>query len=251
MSILDNIPLVLANRANYGTTRRAEDIKYLVFHYTGNDGDNDANNAAYFRDHVVEASAHYFVDDDSITQSVPDLYVAYAVGGKLWSDTGRTGGGTMYGVITNRNSLSIEMCDTRRDSVLQATEATMERAAALGRALMDKYGITPDRVYRHFDVTGKHCPAYLMAPDKWAEFKARLEEIDVTEERVKELVEAAVKAAQPKIYTSIQACPDWVQETVQRAVDRGVLEGDQAGRLHLTDDNLVNLQLLANLGLLD
>lgn len=250
MSMLDHIPLVLANRANYGTTRRAADIQYLVYHYTGNDGDNDANNAAYFRDHVVEASAHYFVDDDSITQSVPDLYVAYAVGGKLWSDTGRTGGGTMYGVITNRNSLSIEMCDTRRDSVLQATEATMERAAALGRALMDKYGITPDRVYRHFDVTGKHCPAYWMDEAAWAGFKARLEE-RMTEDRVREIVGEALQAARPQVYTTVAGCPDWAREMVQRAVDRGVLEGDQAGRLHLTDDNLVNLQLLANLGLLD
>lgn len=249
MSILDNIPLVLANRANYGTTRRAEDIKYLVFHYTGNDGDNDANNAAYFRDHVVEASAHYFVDDDSITQSVPDLYVAYAVGGKLWSDTGRTGGGTMYGVITNRNSLSIEMCDTRRDGVLQATEATMARAAALGRALMEKYNIPLSRVYRHFDVTGKHCPAYLMDAGKWAEFKARLED-DMTKEEIQAIVNAAVKSAQPKVYTSVQACPEWARETVQRAVDKGVLKGDQAGLLHLTDDNLVNLQMLNHLGLL-
>lgn len=250
MSILDNIPLVLANRGNYGTTRRAEDIKYLVFHYTGNDGDNDANNAAYFRDHVVEASAHYFVDDDSITQSVPDLYVAYAVGGKLWSDTGRTGGGTMYGVITNRNSLSIELCDTRRDGMLQATEATVERAAALSRALMDKYGITPDRVYRHFDVTGKHCPAYWMDEAAWADFKARLEE-RMTEDRVREIVGEALQAARPQVYTTVAGCPDWAREMVQRAVDKGILKGDQAGQLHLTDDNLVNLQLLANLGLLD
>lgn len=249
MSIFDNIPLVLANRANYGTTRRAEDIKYLVYHYTGNDGDNDANNAAYFRDHVVEASAHYFVDDDSITQSVPDLYIAYSVGGKLWSDTGRTGGGSMYGVITNRSSLSIEMCDTRRDGILQATEATMARAAALGRALMEKYNIPLSRVYRHFDVTGKHCPSYLMDAHKWAEFKERLED-DMTKEEIQAIVNAAVKAAQPKVYTSVQACPDWARETVQRAVDKGVLKGDQAGLLHLTDDNLVNLQMLNHLGLL-
>lgn len=248
--MFDHIPLVLANRANYGTTRRAADIQYLVYHYTGNDGDTDANNAAYFQSHVVEASAHYFVDDDSITQSVPDLYVAYAVGGKLWSDAGRTGGGTMYGAVTNRNSLSIELCDTRRDGMLQATEATMERAAVLGRALMDKYGIPQDRVYRHFDVTGKHCPAYWMDEAAWADFKARLEE-RMTEDRVREIVGEALQAARPQVYTTVAGCPDWAREMVQRAVDRGVLEGDQAGRLHLTDDNLVNLQLLANLGLLD
>ena len=89
---LTKIPMVLANRKNYGESRKAEDIKYLVFHYTANDGDHDTANANYFKNNVVYASAHYFVDDDSITQSVPDLYSAYAVGGNKWSDCGKTGG---------------------------------------------------------------------------------------------------------------------------------------------------------------
>ena len=76
------------------------------------------------------------------------------------------------------------------------------------------------------------------------------EESDVTEERVQELIDAAVKAARPAVYTSVEECPEWARPTVQAAVDKGVLKGDQAGRLHLTDDNLVNLQMLANLGLL-
>ena len=246
---LDSIPLVPAARGNHGGTRRAEDIRYLVYHYTGNDGDTDANNAAYFRDNVVEASAHYFVDDDSVTQSVPDLTIAYAVGGNKWADCPQTGGGSMYGVIKNRNSISIEMCATKRDGSLMATEATLARAAELGRALMAKYHIPIDRVYRHFDVTGKHCPAYFMNGDAWAEFKTRLEDPDVTEERVKELISEAVKAAQPKVYTSVEECPEWARPAVQAAVAKGVLRGDQADLLHLTDDNLVNLQMLANLGL--
>ena len=35
------------------------------------------------------------------------------------------------------------------------------------------------------------------------------------------------------------------------AVDCGVLQGNQSGALHLTDDNLVNLQMLRNAGLLE
>ena len=247
---LSSIPLVMAARGSYGGTRRAEEIRYLIYHYTGNDGDTDANNANYFKNNVVEASAHYFVDDDSVTQSVPDLTIAYAVGGDKWADCGKTGGGSMYGIIKNRNSISIEMCDTRRDGTIMATEATLARAIELGRALMAKYSIPIERVYRHFDVTGKHCPAYFMDAGQWAEFKSRLEGPDVTEERVKELIDAAVKAARPAVYTSVEECPEWARPTVQAAVDKGVLKGDQAGRLHLTDDNLVNLQMLANLGLL-
>ena len=61
---------------------------------------------------------------------------------------------------------------------------------------------------------------------------------------------AAVTAARPPVYTSVENCPAWARETVQKAVDEGVLRGDQGGGLRLTDDNLVNLQMLRNLGLL-
>ena len=146
-----------------------------MYHYTGNDGDRAANNAKYFQNNIVKASAHYFVDDTTVWRSVPDLKVAWSVGGSKYANADKTGGGTMYGVISNTNSLSIEMCDTIRNGVYQASEATLSNAAALGRALMEKYGIPIENVYRHFDVTGKHCPSYLVNAQKWAEFKKRLE----------------------------------------------------------------------------
>lgn len=165
----------LANSGNYGGSRNASQIRYLVYHYTGNDGDRAANNAKYFQNNIVKVSAHYFVDDTTVWRSVPDLKVAWSVGGSKYANADKTGGGTMYGVITNTNSISIEMCDTIRNGVYQASEATLANAAALGRALMEKYGIPIENVYRHFDVTGKHCPSYLVSAQKWAEFKKRLE----------------------------------------------------------------------------
>lgn len=165
----------LANSENYGGSRNASQIRYLVYHYTGNDGDRAANNAKYFQNNIVKASAHYFVDDTTVWRSVPDLKVAWSVGGSKYANADKTGGGTMYGVITNTNSISIEMCDTIRNGVYQASEATLANAAALGRALMEKYDIPIENVYRHFDVTGKHCPSYLVNAQKWAKFKKRLE----------------------------------------------------------------------------
>ena len=165
----------LANPGNYGGSRNASQIRYLVYHYTGNDGDKAANNAAYFQRNIVKASAHYFVDDTTVYLSVPDLKIAWSVGGSKYANADKTGGGTMYGVITNTNSISIEMCDTIRNGVYQASEATLANAAALGRELMEKYHIPIENVYRHFDVTGKHCPSYLVNAQKWAEFKKRLE----------------------------------------------------------------------------
>ena len=45
----------LANSGNYGGSRNASQIRYLVYHYTGNDGDRAANNAKYFQNNIVKA----------------------------------------------------------------------------------------------------------------------------------------------------------------------------------------------------
>lgn len=155
-----NIKQKLANKANYGSQRSTDKIKYLVYHFTANDGDTDENNGKYFANNVVKASAHYFVDDDSVTQSVPDNYVAWSVGGSKYSNCKTTGGGMFYGACTNTNSLSIEICDDVKNGVIYPSDKTIQNALELGEYLMKKYSIPKENVIRHFDVTGKLCPAY-------------------------------------------------------------------------------------------
>lgn len=161
----------IANSANYGAKRNTSNIKYLVYHYTSNDGDHDEGNANYFHNNVVKASAHYFVDDDSVTQSVYDDYVAYSVGGKCQSAHH-----PLYNICTNSNSISIEMCDTTKDGTVSISEATLENSITLGRLLMHKYNIPLDRVIRHYDVNGKLCPNCndLLNDKTWNAFKQRL-----------------------------------------------------------------------------
>ena len=149
-----------ANKNNYGAKRSTSNIKYIVIHYTANDGDTDEANANYFASRVVKASAHYFVDDDSVTQSVPDNYVAWSVGGTKYSNCKTTGGGKYYAKCTNSNSISIELCDTKKDGKIYPTKKTIENAIELTRKLMKKYNIPSTNVIRHFDVTGKTCPVY-------------------------------------------------------------------------------------------
>ena len=216
----------LANSQNYGGQRPASAIKYIVIHYTANDGDHDESNAKYFKNNITKSSAHYFVDDDSITMSVPELRVAWAVGGTKWKDCATTGGGKMYGQITNANSISIEMCDTLRNGTVKATEQTMANTAALVRSLMKKYNIDIDHVYRHFDVTGKHCPAYFMNASAWAEFKERLKEGDPVE-----------------VYKTLNDIPGWGKETVKKLMAHGSLKGDADGNLNL-DRNMLRLLVI-------
>lgn len=153
----------IAARANYGTIRNVNNIKYIVIHYTGNDGDSDESNSKYFKNNIVKASAHYFVDDNSITQSVPDNYLAYAVGGKKYNNSG----GRLYGTVNNSNSISIELCDTVKNGIVYPSAQTIANAIDLVQYLMKKYDIPAHRVIRHYDVNGKPCPIYWTNDVRW------------------------------------------------------------------------------------
>ena len=211
-----DIKIKTANRSNYGGKRNIADIKYIVIHYTANDGDTDEGNGNYFANNIVGASAHYFVDDDSITRSVPDDYIAWAVGGSKYK---YTKGGTFYGKCTNANSISIELCDTKKNGVYDFTEATIKNAADLVKLLMKKYNVPVERVIRHYDVTGKVCPKPFVDDEKaWKEFKERL--VDNMEKR----------------YNKISELPTWAKPTIQKLVNEGKIA--DGNKLDMSEDML-------------
>lgn len=148
----------LAHRSNYGNSRSTSTIKFIVLHYTANDGDTDEGNGSYFANNVTKTSAHYFVDDNSITQAVPDNYIAYHCG---------TNGTYKHIACRNANSIGIELCDTVKDGKVYPTAKTIANAVTLVKELCAKYDIPPERVIRHYDVTGKACPAYWTDDTKW------------------------------------------------------------------------------------
>lgn len=165
----------LADKSNYGSSRIASSIKYIVWHYTANDGDTDEANGKYFNSPNRNASAHYFVDDDSITQSVPDNYVAWSVGGNRYANYKTTGGAKLYGIAKNANTLNIELCDTQKNGKYNVSDKTLSNAIALTKDLMKKYNIPIENVIRHFDVTGKSCPAYYVDEILWNEVKNKIQ----------------------------------------------------------------------------
>lgn len=148
----------LAHRSNYGNQRNLGSIKFIVLHYTANDGDSDESNGNYFANNVTKTSAHYFVDSDSVTQTVPDNYVAYHCG---------TTGTYKHVACRNTNSIGIEICDDKKNGLVYPSTQTIGNAVALTKELMEKYSIPPERVIRHFDVTGKKCPAYWVDNAAW------------------------------------------------------------------------------------
>ena len=149
----------IANRKNYGYSRSTRNIKWIVVHFTANDGDSDESNARYFKNNIVKASAHYFVDDDSVTQSVPDNYVAYSVGGDKYKNTK---GAKYFNIVNNTNSLNIELCDTVKNGKNDLSAKTRANAILLIKQKAKKYGIDRNHIIRHWDVTGKNCPKYFV-----------------------------------------------------------------------------------------
>jgi len=143
------------------TVRSNRTISYIVIHWVG--GVSPAkNNATYFKNNELSSSAHYFVDDTSIYQSVEDKDRAWHCGttGKYYHD-----------VCRNDNSIGIEMC---LDKANHISDKTIANTAELVQYLMAKYSIPEANVIRHYDVTRKQCPAIYVDTAKWETLKATL-----------------------------------------------------------------------------
>ena len=213
---MGDIKVKLANRSNYGGKRNTANIEYIVIHYTANDGDTAKGNGNYFANNIVGVSSHYFVDDDSIINSVQDDYIAWAVGGNKYK---YTKGAAFFGKCTNADSISVELCDIKKNGVYDFTEATIKNAAELVKLLMEKYNVPIEKVIRHYDITGKICPKPFVENEKaWKEFKERL--VDKMEKR----------------YNKISELPAWAKPTIQKLVNEGKIA--DGNKLDLSEDML-------------
>ena len=225
----------LSDSRNY-RRGRALPVSYLVVHYTGNRGDTAKDNADYFAAGARDASAHYFVDEDEVWRSVPEGDTAWHCGGAAYLHDG----------CRNGNSIGIEVCMWDKAGGLRP--GSIQRAAELCRELMDRYGIDAGHVLRHYDVTGKRCPAPMVDdPALWAQFK---EAIDMTRDEVQALVDRALEAREAVRYDTMDQVPAWGRETVRKLMAKGALRGDGGG-LGLSYDLLRVLVINDRTGLYD
>lgn len=177
----------------HNTSPRPSKIENLYIHYVGSDGDAKANIEYYNEPSTTDGSADFYAGfGGDLWQYNMDLENRYcwAVGGGKQSSYG----GKFYGIATNKNGISIEMCvrnrtkqKNRKSSEWQANsktwyfeQATIDAAVKLAKYLMKKYSIPIDHVMRHYDVNGKFCPGVVGWNDAsgdesaWLAFKARL-----------------------------------------------------------------------------
>ncbi|HWS42097.1 MAG TPA: peptidoglycan recognition family protein [Pseudoflavonifractor sp.] len=228
--------------------RRVQAVLYLVIHYVGALGDAMQNAAYYGTTPGIKASAHYFVghaeDGADIWGSVPENCVA--------SHCGRSDGKYKHPTCRNANSIGIEMC-CHQDKAgnWYFDQETIDRTVELARDIMARYGIDMDHVLRHYDVTGKICPApFVNDASAWENFKERLVKEDMTKEETQAMIDEAVKAVKPEVYTTIPEVPKWAQGLVQRAMGVGVIKGDGTGKLNLTAQDLKTLSMMDGAGML-
>ena len=154
--------------------RNSRDIKYIVIHYVGATGGAKAN-CEYYASKYIGASAHYFVGHSGeIYQSVLDKDIAWHCGAKTYK----------HGACRNANSIGVELC-CRFNGSWYFEQETVDSAIVLVKELMHKYGLNVENILRHYDVTGKNCPAPFVENEKmWDEFKkALVENFEETSEK--------------------------------------------------------------------
>lgn len=132
-----------------------EEVRGIVLHYTGNPGTSAMANRNYFNSLAdgrlqTYASSHFIVGlEGEAVQCVPLDEIAYA------SNT------------RNSDTISIEACHP--DETGQFGAATYDRVAELTAWLCRTFHLDPyEDVIRHYDITGKLCPAYYVEhEDQW------------------------------------------------------------------------------------
>ncbi len=198
---------------------RTQPVRYIVMHYTANNGDTARNNCDYYhRVGGLQASAHYFCDEHGAMQSVRECDTAWHCGARAY----------WHPECRNANSIGIEMCSRKRaDGSYYILPETVANAATLAKDIMQRYGIDTEHVVRHYDVTGKRCPMpWVDDPAQWTAFLAMLTPEHPNEEEDENMVK----------YKTIDDVPEWYRSEVQELMDAGALKGTGNGAIDISED---------------
>ena len=213
----------------YNRSRRTSAIKYIVVHDTGNPdrGADAERHYQYFNGGDRDSSADVFVDDrQAIKVNDWNKYYTWHCGD----------GHGKYG-ITNANSVGVEMCINPDGDYDRA----FERMVEVVKELMQTLGIDANHVVRHYDASRKDCPMSMSGNGwaRWNEFKKRITETEGLTVTQYEELKGEINGLKPMIYDYMDDnMPEWAKPTIQKLMDKGVLVGDDKGRLGLTMDML-------------
>ncbi len=146
-------------------------VSKIVMHYTANPGASADNHRRYFRDLKDRyASAHIFIDDKEAICIIPLNEVAYHANERSCKLTALQASTSYYrGGNANLTSIGIEMCLDKNGNI---TAATFNRSVDVAAELCKTYDLTASDIIRHYDVTGKNCPApWVAKPSELTRFR--------------------------------------------------------------------------------
>ena len=207
----------IINKKQIGQKRKYSDIKYLVIHDTGNTsiGADAEAHYKYLQTATRYGSAHYYVDDKQIIQTIGDSLVAWSIG-DTW---GYSNNPNRIKDAFNFNSLNVELCINANIDKDKAYKNVVE----LTKNLMKKFGFTADMVIRHFDATGKICPGSWSKNDwaKWWQFK---EDIQKPIEWTIDLTKDSEFGEDEKMEKKSNAS-DWADTAWKWGIEKGLTDG--------------------------
>ena len=209
---------VPCRRENYGG-ERTQNVHYIVVHYTAGHNDTALNNGKYFATAVTGASAHYFVDEQNVVASVPEDRVAWHCGADRYR----------HPLCRNGNSIGVEICTKYENGQYFFAPEAVQRAKDLVKELMCRYGLKQKQVLRHYDVTGKCCPGPFVGQGQpaWEAFRGGL-----------------------NVYQTMQDVPAWAAPTIEKLLQRGLLQGD-GEHLGLSYDLVRTMVILDRAGIFE
>ena len=141
----------------------------IVIHNTENDAPA-ANEISYMLSRPGEISFHFAVDDKEIVQGIP-----------LDRNAWHAGDGNGRG---NREGIAIEICYSKSGG--EKWLKALDNAAELTAALLKKYGWGLDKVTKHQDYSGKHCPRRILDEYGWNNFLLLVDNYLIGEQQKRE-----------------------------------------------------------------
>ncbi|MFA5523444.1 MAG: N-acetylmuramoyl-L-alanine amidase [Tissierellales bacterium] len=131
---------------------KAMEPEYLTIHSTANPNSTAQNERDWLTNlsNTRTASWHLVIDEKEAFEAIPQNEIAWHAGDGL-KGTG------------NNKSISIEICESGN------RQKTIENAVRLSALILLKRGWGVDRLRRHYDWSGKHCPR-ILEKDNWAQW---------------------------------------------------------------------------------
>ncbi|MBU5669672.1 N-acetylmuramoyl-L-alanine amidase [Peptoniphilus sp. MSJ-1] len=217
----------ISNKRQIGKKRSYDSIKYIVIHDTGNPsrGANAEMHYRYLNNATRYGSAHYYLDDKEIIQTIGDSLVAWSIGDK-W---GYKNNPNRIVDAFNSNSISIELCVNSDIDKEKAYRNLVE----LTKNLMVKFKIPASRVIRHYDATGKSCPDSWKSNNwsKWKQFKEDIQKpivakIDLSKDSEFNFNDISNEVNNNMTETNKNNTPsDWAKKEWQEGIDLGITDG--------------------------